>query len=448
MNADVIPILTYGSLMLVVGLGALVLIVRGDLAMRSMMSVEGRFIVAGVLGFGMIAFSIKLAVIAAFGLFPAQTIDVQLPDMAERQARIEQIRNETSKHFVASASSPSRRKAWQALPVVAPEPADNPTTANKIALGERLFHDPALSADRTVSCASCHDVRAGAGVDDTPTAVGITNVPGRRNTPTVFNAAFQARLFWDGRATSLEDQAKGPLLNPDEMGMPSLDAVVTRVQENGAYQKSFSQVFGAGETITIEQIVKAIAAYERTLITPDTPYDRFVGGDDSALSQSQKRGMLLFRSLGCANCHSGPNFSGASLVGPRSPFHLLFASRSELALRYDLDQDKGRAQAQAKNGIWRVPSLRNVALTAPYFHNGSVPDLAEAVRVMATAQLAANIDGAGQEPLMQVWWSPETKSLSSAVKKHVSPQDIEDLVAFLNALSSDELAQRQSVKGG
>ncbi|HEY9079538.1 cytochrome-c peroxidase [Magnetovibrio sp.] len=443
MNADVLPILTYGSLMLLTGCGALVLIMRGDLVPRSVMSAEGRFVVGGVLGFGMAAFSIKLVVIAAFGLFPAQTIDVQLPDMTERQAKYEQLRNTPLPGSAHPALFSSRQKTWRALPAAAPTPADNPGTAKKIALGELLFHDPALSADRTVSCATCHDVKTGAGADATATAIGITKVPGPRNTPTVFNAAFQARLFWDGRATSLEDQATGPLINPNEMGMPSLDAVVARVAENDVYQKAFAEAFDTGSEITIEHIAKAIAAYERTLVTPDTPYDRFVGGDDDALTESQKRGMYLFRSLGCANCHSGPNFSGASLVGPRSPFQLLFASRSELALHYGLDQDKGRADAQAQNGIWRVPSLRNVALTAPYFHNGSVTDLTEAVRVMASAQLAADVDAKNNISPLRVLWSPETKSLSGYRKKQISSQGIEDIVAFLHALSSDTLVQRQ-----
>jgi len=443
MNADVLPILTYGSLMLFGGVLALALIVRRDLVPKSVLGDEGRFIVGGVLGFGIIAFAIKLGVIAAFGLFPAQTIDAQLPDLAERQAKFVRTRTEMAENLSSSSTPIPRGWTWRALPAAAPAPANNPTTPEKIVLGERLFHDPALSADQSVSCASCHDVRRGSGADGKARAIGITDVPGRRNSPTVFNAAFQARLFWDGRATSLETQAKGPLVNPDEMGMASLAAVVERVKENASYQKSFGQAFGEGAPITIERITKAIAAYERTLITSDTPYDRFVRGDDAALSQSQKRGMYLFRSLGCKNCHSGPNFSGASLVGPRSPFQKLFARRSPLALRYGLDQDKGRAKQQAKNGIWRVPSLRNVALTAPYFHNGSVTDLAEAVRIMASAQLSAVVGDKKDAALLQVWWSPETKSLSAYKQKQVTERDVADIVSFLRALSSDSLAERQ-----
>ncbi|MBF0393933.1 MAG: c-type cytochrome, partial [Alphaproteobacteria bacterium] len=325
-----------------------------------------------------------------------------------------------------------------------PAPPDNPTTPEKARLGERLFHDPALSANRKIACASCHDVAKGAGDDSRPTAIGVTGVAGRRNTPTVFGAAFQARLFWDGRASSLEEQALGPLLNPDEMGMPSPAAVEDRVRADPTYRDAFDRAFGPGAPITIEAIARAIAAYQRGLVINDTPYDRFVAGDVGALNDAQKRGMATFEAVGCANCHSGPNFSGASLIGPRSPYGALLAGRSERGARHDLAADKGRADAAARDGIWRIPSLRNVALTAPYFHNGSVAGLDEAVRVMAETQLDAVI---GPSQRGQPWWSPETASFSRFERIVLSERDVEDIAAFLRALSSDRLAGKRAILG-
>lgn len=449
MDTSALAVVGYGSLMLTIGLLALTLIVRKDLIPTSVMTKEGRVLVGVVLGFGMITFSLKLAVISAFAAFPTYTIDAQLTDKAVLHERRLAYWEDAALTVVSAPAfdpPPTPDTTWRALPETAPAPLNNPTTPQKIALGMRLFHDPALSADHSVSCASCHDVKSGAGDDTRGTALGITHIPGPRNTPTVYNAAFQARLFWDGRVSSLEAQAKGPLINPEEMGMPSLAAVTARVKADPSYTQAFAQAFEDGADITIDRIAMAIAAYERTLITPETPYDRFVRGDASALTNSQKRGMFLFRSLGCVRCHSGPNFSGASLIGPASPFQLLYTSRSPRALRFGLDKDKGRADTHAKNGIWRVPSLRNVALTGPYFHNGSVMDLAEAVKIMASAQLAAVIgDEAKNIPLRQVWWAPESRTLKNTVKKHVSDDDVADLVAFLSALSSDTLSARKQV---
>lgn len=304
-----------------------------------------------------------------------------------------------------------------------------------------MFHDTALSRDRSVSCASCHDITGAAGTDRRPTAVGITGVPGRRNAPTVWNAAFQARLFWDGRAGSLEEQAMGPPLNPDEMGMPSYEAIEQRIMAEPAYHEAFAVAFGADQPITMRRIVQAIAAYERTLIAADTPYDRFVRGDTGALTHDQQRGMWLFQAIGCVFCHYGPNFSGASLLGPRNPYAALIASRSAYARAHDLGSDKGRAASGATNGVWRIPSLRNVALTAPYFHNGSVTELAEAVRVMATAQLNAEIGNDARLRRVAAW-SLGQGTFTETDRLVLSDGDVDDIVAFLKSLSSDTLAAR------
>ncbi len=435
MHADLSLILGIGGAMVVFATSALVLLVRRDLAPSGTVPAGrldggGRWFLGAALGIGIIAFAFKLGIILTLSTFPRQTIAPLLPVPAKMP---------WSSFPVADGAAEAY--AWQPLPAVAPSPPDNPTTPEKVALGDRLFHDPALSSDHTVSCASCHDLDKGAGTDRRPTAVGVTGVPGSRNAPTVWNAAFQARLFWDGRAGSLEEQAMGPPLNPNEMGMPSAEAIEARVAAEPSYRAAFAGAFGADQPVTMGRVVQAIAAYERTLVAGDAPYDRFVRGDTGALSPAQQRGMWLFQSLGCITCHSGPNFSGASAIGPRTPYAPLLASRSEIARRHGLADDKGRAPAGAKDGIWRIPSLRNVALTAPYFHNGSVTDLAEAVRVMATAQLNAVLS---DDPLLRrtARWSAAKGGFEETGRHVVSSQDVDDIVAFLKALTSDALAAR------
>lgn len=317
---------------------------------------------------------------------------------------------------------PAAPAGWPALPAQAPVPPGNPMTSAKVALGRQLFHDPALSRDGRVACASCHDLEGKAGADAAPVSTGIGGKTGSRNAPSVWNAAFQARLFWDGRAGSLEEQAKGPLLNPLEMGMPDHAAVERAVAARPAYQTAFRQVFGGPRPIQIDNIVAAIASFERSLITPDTPYDRYVRGDRQALSEAQRRGMRLFENLGCRICHSGPNFSGAGIPDvplPYAGFPALPMFASPYVLRYRLTQDLGRAAPGARQGLWRIPSLRNVALTAPYFHNGAVARLDDAVRIMSTAQLGRPTDKTNRNTL--------------------GDQDVADLVAFLESLSSDRL---------
>ncbi len=226
------------------------------------------------------------------------------------------------------------------------------------------------------------------------------------------------------------------MVNPVEMGMPSLDAVVKRVSEQANYRKAFARIYGPGR-ITIEQIAEAIAAFERTLITPDTPYDRFVRGDLDALTPAQLRGMALFESVGCINCHYGPNFSAASRFNSAAPLRLFPAMATPYDERYRLTEDRGAATNGAR-GVWRVPSLRNVALTAPYFHNGSVAQLKEAVRVMANVQL-------GRTGRMLVWSDGE-KRLTVRDNHALGEEALDDIVAFLEALSSDRLVALQKAK--
>lgn len=300
---------------------------------------------------------------------------------------------------------------WPALPDNAPAPADNPTTPAKVELGKKLFFDPRVSVDGTVSCNSCHNVME-AGDDDRQTSVGVRGQRGGRSAPTVYNAAFLSVQFWDGRAASLEDQAKGPVTNPIEMGMKDHAVVITRIAAIPAYVDEFDKVFGKGG-LTIDNFAKAVAAYERTLVTTESAYDRFVKGDDSALTEQQKKGMQTVLATGCTMCHSGRNFAGPDLaVGQGFYQKFPMIPGSDYEKKYDLTSDKGREEATknaADRNMWRVPTWRNIALTAPYFHNGSVATLDEAVRVMAKTQLG----------------------------KDLADADVADIVAFLGSLNGE-----------
>ena len=284
---------------------------------------------------------------------------------------------------------------WQALPEQAPAPADNPTTPEKVELGKMLYFDPRLSSNGTVSCFSCHNVMEG-GDDHRPTSIGVHGQAGGRNAPTVWNAAFHSVQFWDGRAATLEDQAKGPPANPIEMGMTSLNAVSDRIEKIPGYKPYFKRAFGPGDTINIDNIAKAIAAYERTLITPNSAYDRYVRGDEKAMTPEQVKGMKTFAETGCTACHAGPNFDGPTMpVGQGFYQKFPLFTNNEYVTTYGLMNDAGRMSATGNSGdknVWRVPTLRNLAYTAPYMHTGSVKDLHEAVRVMGKAQLNKSLD--------------------------------------------------------
>ncbi len=440
---------------LMVGIGVLTVMVRYDLGPSSKLARGGQWLLATALGTGVLAFGLKLAIIATLLGLPELVIDplitkpapvVQhtpsdplLGFLASKQLRWVALPAKVAAVDLAvSGDAGGEPYVWQSLPVQAPSPADNPLTPAKVALGKRLFFDKALSFDRTLACASCHDV-SGSGADGRATSLGIRGQSGSRNAPTVWNAAFQAVLFWDGRADSLESQAKGPLVNPLEMGMPSLELVVERVKATPDYLPAFEAAFGPAKAVTIDRIAQAIAAYERTLITPDTPYDRFVRGDLDALSPAQLRGMRQFQRLGCVQCHSGPNFSGASLFDSRAPLRIFPVYPTPYEVTYGLTRDSGAAEADSGRGSWRVPSLRNVALTGPWFHNGSVDELAEAVRIMASVQLGYT----GR----YLVWSDRSKAMVELDRPALEEATVADLVAFLRALSSDALVARLAVDG-
>ena len=272
------------------------------------------------------------------------------------------------------------------LPKTVLTPADNPTTAEKVELGKQLFFDPRLSIDGTVSCNSCHNIMS-SGTDNR------ADIGGRRSDrtpPTIWNAAFLTALFWDGRAATLEEQVKVPLLNPLQMGMPNEAAVVERLNTIPGYVEQFKTAFGDKDAVSYDNMARAIAAFVRTLITPNSPHDRFLAGEKTAMSEQALRGKKLFEQAGCNTCHSGTNFAGPSLPIGQGYYQRFPNYKSEYNKKYDLSSDKGRFEVtKAKKDMnrWRVPSLRNVALTAPYFHNGSIETLNEAVRIMAKTQL-------------------------------------------------------------
>jgi len=235
-----------------------------------------------------------------------------------------------------------------------------PWSPDTAALGKRLFSDPVLSRDRSVSCQNCHDPKR-AFTDGEVRARGIDGQVGPRNTPTIVNRALGRSQFWDGRAASLEEQALGPIANPLEMDLP-VDEAVARLREDAEYRAAFRSVFG-GEA-TAERLAAALAAYERTVFSVDSPFDRFIAGDSEALSPSAQRGLALFGTKArCGECHTGLNFSDEL-------FHTLGV------------EGEGRGavtNTPSEVGAYKTPTLRDVALTAPYMHDGSIPTLAEVV---------------------------------------------------------------------
>jgi cytochrome c peroxidase len=251
-------------------------------------------------------------------------------------------------------------------------------------LGRLLFFDRRLSSSGGVSCQTCH-VLSNYGVDSLPKAVGHEGREGRRNTPSVFNVGGLALFFWDGRATTLEAQAKSPLLHPDEMALSNEAEAISIVKSISGYAESFRRAFpDQTDPISFDNIVGAIAAYERRLITP-APWDRFLAGDDDAISMDAKRGFSLIYHHGCGACHTGVTFGGHQ----RERFDLT-------KIRPDVEQrDQGFFELSGRETDrlrFRVPSLRNVEKTAPYFHDGSVDSLDEAVRTMARVQLSKELD--------------------------------------------------------
>jgi len=262
-------------------------------------------------------------------------------------------------------------------------PGAEKDTPAMVKLGEKLYFDKRMSENNSQSCNDCHRVDGKrAGVDNEPTSLGAHGKRGDRNSPTTLNAGFHFAQFWDGRAKTLEEQAKGPVLNPVEMAMPAEAEVISRINADKAYPKLFRAAFpGEASPISYDNFARAVAAFERTLITKDR-FDDFMKGNLKALNAQELRGLDLFLTAGCTTCHTGPTIGGNSFqkLGVMKP--------------YKNTTDKGRIKVTQEDWDefrFKVPSLRNVALTYPYFHDGQIPDLEAAVREMARIQLGKEL---------------------------------------------------------
>ena len=280
-------------------------------------------------------------------------------------------------------------KAPLGLPPV-PVPADNPPTAETVSLGRRLYYDPALSADQTISCASCHAADTGF-TDPRPASVGVGGKKGTRHSPTVINSAYNYLQFWDGRAPSLEEQAKGPMINPVEMATTHAN-VVKRLQADPKYVALFKQAWGTDQ-ITIDLVVKSIASFERTVLSGNSPFDRFYYGHErKALSASAQRGFKLFvdpKKGNCAACHT---IGKEHALFTDNKFHNLGIGADTRGNMVDLGRFE-QTKDQADWGAFKTPTLRNIAQRAPYMHDGTFPTLKDALgHYIGGGNLNAHLD--------------------------------------------------------
>lgn len=286
----------------------------------------------------------------------------------------------------ASGGAAPRKTNWTTaggMEPILPLPAAPNTMPERVALGERLFRDTRLSADGSISCASCHNLDNG-GDDDRPFSIGIGGAKGDINAPTVINAAFNFVQFWDGRAASLEEQAAGPIHNPVEMGS-SWSQVLERLGNDRALLKDFLAAYPDG--LTSANVADAIASFERSLITSDSAFDRYLKGDENALSEQEKNGYLRFRSLGCVSCHQG-RLVGGNMYQKFGVLGDYFATKTPSKSDFGRYNVTGREEDKH---VFKVPSLRMVVKTAPYFHDGSIVSLAEAILVMGRFQLGRDL---------------------------------------------------------
>lgn len=282
--------------------------------------------------------------------------------------------------FVLLALFPLSISSQPILPIVPTEP-DNP---DEVLLGKQLFHSVKLSHDNTISCASCHNVSEG-GDDGLVVSVGINGQLGKINSPTVLNSALNAFQFWDGRTATLEEQVQEPIHNPVEMGSNWQD-VIKKLSRDQDIVSQFRRIYDDG--LTQENIARAIASYERQLVTTDAPFDNYLNGESDALTDQARQGYHLFKQMGCISCHQGKNVGG-NMFQYFGIMGNYFQDRGNIT-----ESDYGRYNVTGKEEDrfkFKVPSLRNIAKTAPYFHDGSAETLEEAIRVMARYQLGRPI---------------------------------------------------------
>lgn len=303
---------------------------------------------------------------------------------------------------VVSADDLAQLKAVYKRPEAIPFPASNPYTPEKAALGKALFFDPRLSGAGNMNCASCHNPSFGWEVPE-KTAIGAMNARLPRKGPTILDVAWRGPFFWDGRAATVEEQANGPIEAPAEMNLP-LPEAVKRLEGIPAYKAWFAKVF-PGEEITADSIVKAIATYERTVVSGYAPFDAWVDGDENAITDSAKRGFALFTGrANCSQCHTGWNFTG-------NKFHDMGTSST----------DPGRATVEPDNPLamhaFKTPTLRDVAQRAPYMHNGVYDSLEEVLRHYQS--------GAASRPSISPLFKPVD----------LTPEESRDIIEFLGSLT-------------
>jgi cytochrome c peroxidase len=298
----------------------------------------------------------------------------------------------------------SAQALFKPIPSSPPPLTGNAGSPAKLALGTMLYFDPRLSASHAISCNSCHNLGLG-GADAQETSIGHHWQRGGRNAPTVLNAVFNVAQFWDGRAQDLEQQAGGPMVNPIEMASPK-EHVGEQLKAIPGYRDLFARAFpGEPDPVSLANAQKAIAVFEATLVTPNAPFDRYLKGDAAALSAQQKQGLRAFIDKGCSACHNGINVGG----GMYAPFGTYERPGADLLP----PNDKGRfavTKSASDEYVYKVPTLRNIALTAPYFHTGRCWDLRQAVAVMGSSQLGQQLAAA----------------------------EIDDIVAFLDALTGEQ----------
>lgn len=350
----------------------------------------------------LLVFSFFLIALVGFAIFYIPVNALSRPVDKERGA-------------LMPAGKPLSIKAPLGLPPV-PIPADNPPTTDTVALGRLLYYDPVLSADRTISCASCHSPQA-AFADARPVSIGVDGKKGTRHSPTVINSAYNSLQFWDGRAPSLEEQAKGPIANPVEMATTHAE-VVKRLQADPKYLARFQQAWGTDQ-ITIDLVVKSIASFERTVLSGNSPFDRFYyGHDKKALSASARRGLKLFMDPKKGNCEVCHTIGKDYALFTDNKFHNLGIGADTRGNMVDLgryDQTKNEADW----GAFKTPTLRNLAHREPFMHDGTFPTLKDTV---------GHYIGGG--------------NLNPHLDKEIRPLDFltfderDDLIAFLDSLTA------------
>jgi cytochrome c peroxidase len=353
---------------------------------------------------------------------------------------------------VAQAGKPAGELPPLGLPPI-PYPEDNPQTAAKIALGDKLFNDKRFSTTGEVACATCHDAKKA--FTDGPLSVseGINKLTGTRNAPTIINSAYFKTQFWDGRSPSLEDQALHPFINPVEMALKDHQPILDIVRSDPAYVAMFKQVFGKeGEAITMDEVTKAIAAFERTKVAGNSPFDRwYFAGEQDALTEAQKRGFDIFINEGrCVSCHRveqtqalftdnrfhnigvGINDIQDDVPALAQEFLKAEATAAEVDVKVLSDKRSSELGRFALTrgfddlGSFKTPTLRNIAVTAPYFHDGSQAELREVVVHYNNGGVTVEND-------------PVNDFLSGGIRPlNLTDAQIDDLVAFMEALTSPE----------